>query len=87
MLRFALRRLALLVPTLIGLSVLLFAWVRALPGDPARTLLGQRATPALIERVNESYGFNEPLVTQYFSYIGAILRATSATRSRSASRS
>jgi peptide/nickel transport system permease protein len=74
MLRFALRRLALLVPTLIGLSVLLFAWVRALPGDPARTLLGQRATPALIERVNESYGFNEPLVTQYFSYIGAILR-------------
>nr|CAA9354330.1 MAG: Dipeptide transport system permease protein DppB [uncultured Nocardioidaceae bacterium] len=74
MLRFALRRLALLVPTLIGLSILLFAWVRALPGDPARTLLGQRATPELIAQVNETYGFEDPIVTQYFRYVGAILQ-------------
>ncbi len=45
MLRFVIRRLLLLVPTLIGLSVLLFFWVRILPGDPARSLLGQTATP------------------------------------------
>jgi len=72
-LRFALRRFALIVPTLFGLSILLFAWVRILPGDPARSLLGQRATPEAIARVNEAYGFNEPLVQQYLSYIGALL--------------
>lgn len=74
MLRFMLRRVASLVPTLLGLSILLFAWVRILPGDPARSLLGQRATPEGIERVNEVYGFNEPLVQQYLSYMGALLQ-------------
>jgi peptide/nickel transport system permease protein len=79
MLRFALRRLALMVPTLFGLSILLFVWVRALPGDPARSLLGQRATPEAIDRVNEAYGFNEPLLQQYFSYIGALLQGDLGT--------
>lgn len=73
MLRFVLRRLALLVPVLVGLSILLFAWVRALPGDPARALLGQRATPEGIARVNEVYGFNEPVLQQYVIYVKALL--------------
>lgn len=72
MLRFILRRLAMLVPVLIGLSALLFVWVRSLPGDPARALLGQRATPEGIARVNEAYGFDEPLLTQYFIYVKAL---------------
>jgi peptide/nickel transport system permease protein len=73
MLRFVLRRLALMVPVLFGLSILLFVWIRALPGDPARALLGERATPEGIARVNEAYGFNEPLVKQYLIYIKALL--------------
>lgn len=73
MLRFVLRRLALMVPVLFGLSVLLFLWVRALPGDPARALLGQRATPEGIAAVNEAYGFEEPLLAQYFLYVKALL--------------
>lgn len=73
MLRFVLRRLALMVPVLVGLSILLFAWVRALPGDPARALLGERATPESIDRINQAYGFNEPLITQYFTYVKALL--------------
>ncbi len=73
MLRFVLRRLALMVPVLVGLSILLFAWLRALPGDPARSMLGQRATPDGIARINEAYGFDEPLVQQYFSYVRALL--------------
>ena len=43
MLRFAVRRILLLIPVLFGLSVLLFLWLRALPGDPARALLGEKA--------------------------------------------
>lgn len=63
-----------MVPVLAGLAVLLFAWVRALPGDPARALLGQRATPEGIERVNEVYGFDQPLLTQFGTYVQALLR-------------
>lgn len=73
MLRFVLRRLALMVPVLVGLSLLLFAWVRALPGDPARALLGERATPDGIARVNAAYGFDQPLFVQYFTYVKALL--------------
>lgn len=73
MLRFVLRRLGLLVPVLVGLSILLFAWLRALPGDPARSMLGQRATPEGIARINEEYGFDEPVLTQYFTYMKALL--------------
>ena len=73
MLRFVLRRLALMVPVLVGLSLLLFAWVRALPGDPARALLGERATPEGIARVNQAYGFDQPLLVQYLTYVKALL--------------
>lgn len=74
MLRFALRRLALMVPVLVGLSLLLFLWVRALPGEPARALLGPRATPERIDAINATYGFNDPIVSQYASYVGSLLR-------------
>ncbi|MDT9592309.1 ABC transporter permease [Nocardioides zeae] len=79
MLRFVARRLLLLVPVLFGLSVLLFAWVRALPGDPARALLGERASPAGIDRVNEIYGFDRPLLEQYGLYVSALLRGDFGT--------
>ncbi|MDQ3424159.1 MAG: ABC transporter permease [Actinomycetota bacterium] len=74
MLRFALRRLALMVPVLVGLSILLFLWLRALPGDPARSLLGERATPQGIEQINELYGFDRPLYEQYFIFVGRLLQ-------------
>ena len=74
MLRFVLRRLTLMIPVLIGLSILLFAWVRALPGDPARALLGERATPEGLARVTEAYGFDEPLLEQYLLYVKALLQ-------------
>ncbi|MDN5725901.1 MAG: ABC transporter permease [Propionibacteriales bacterium] len=72
--RSAIRRILLLIPVLVGLSVLLFIWVRALPGDPARALLGERATPASIARVNAQYGFDQPLTVQYLRYISEMAR-------------
>ncbi len=74
MLRFIVRRLLLLVPVLFGLSVLLFIWLRALPGDPARALLGEKGTAEAVARLNEQYGFNEPLLTQYVKYVGQLLQ-------------
>ncbi|PSK93825.1 peptide/nickel transport system permease protein [Haloactinopolyspora alba] len=69
MLKFVVRRLLMLVPILIGLSALLFAWLRALPGGPAVALLGERATPESIARVEELYGLNEPWYVQYGRYL------------------
>ncbi|MDO5682422.1 MAG: ABC transporter permease [Propionibacteriaceae bacterium] len=74
MLRFIVRRLLLLIPVLFGLSVLLFIWLRALPGDPARALLGEKGTAEAVARLNEQYGFNEPLLTQYVKYVGQLLQ-------------
>ena len=82
MLRFVARRLALMVPVLVGLSILLFVWIRALPGDPARALLGERATPGAIERVNKIYGFDQPVLTQYFTYVGRLLHGDFGSSTR-----
>jgi peptide/nickel transport system permease protein len=69
MAKFVLRRLLLLIPILFGLSILLFLWVRALPGGPETALLGERATPERIAEVRRTYGFDRPLAQQYWSYL------------------
>ncbi|MCU1401340.1 MAG: transporter permease [Acidimicrobiales bacterium] len=73
MVKFIVRRLLLLVPILFGLSLLLFVWVRALPGGPATALLGEKATPARIAEVNKSYGFDRPVLTQYLTYMKKVI--------------
>lgn len=74
MLRFVIRRLLLMVPVLFGLSVLLFVWLRALPGDPARAMLGDKATPEAIAKLTAQYGFDQPLIVQYVKYLGQLAR-------------
>ena len=72
MLRFAVRRLLLLVPILIGLSLLVFIWIRALPGSPAESLLGERATDESIAQIRDQYGLDEPLYEQYWRYLQTV---------------
>ncbi len=72
MLRFAVRRLLLLVPILIGLSLLVFIWIRALPGSPAEALLGERATDESIALVRDQYGLDDPFYEQYWRYVQTI---------------
>ncbi|GAA4085756.1 ABC transporter permease [Nonomuraea sp. NPDC050663] len=74
MLRFIVRRLLVLVPVLLGLSIALFAWVRALPGSPAQALLGERATQAQIEMINRQMGLDQPLYEQYLRFLGKVVR-------------
>jgi peptide/nickel transport system permease protein len=68
-LRFLVRRLLLLVPILIGVSLLVFFWIRALPGGPAESLLGERATPQAIAQIERQYGLDEPVPVQYWRYV------------------
>ena len=72
MLRFAVRRLLLLVPILLGLSLLVFIWIRALPGSPAEALLGERATEESIAQVRDQYGLDDPFYAQYWRYLQTI---------------
>src|SRR5207248_756971 len=69
MLRYLVRRLLLLVPILLGVSLLIFFWIRALPGGPAESLLGERATPALVAAYRKQYGLDKPVYTQYWAYL------------------
>ena len=69
MLRFVVRRLLLLVPILLGLSILVFFWIRALPGSPATTFLGERATAEQVAAINHQYGLDKPIHVQYFAYV------------------
>jgi peptide/nickel transport system permease protein len=68
-LRFTVRRLLLLVPVLIGLSILVFVWVRALPGSPAESLLGERADQESIAQIRDQLGLDDPIYTQYLRYL------------------
>jgi peptide/nickel transport system permease protein len=62
----------LLVPILIGLSLLVFLWIRALPGSPAEALLGERATAESIAQVRDQYGLDDPVYEQYWRYLQTV---------------
>jgi peptide/nickel transport system permease protein len=72
MLRFVVRRLLLLVPILLGLSILVFGWIRALPGGPAEALLGERATPERVAQIRKQYGLDRPVYVQYLRYVKTV---------------
>jgi peptide/nickel transport system permease protein len=74
MLKFVVRRLLLLIPIMIGLSILVFLWIRALPGGPAQALLGERATPETVAQIERSYGLNKPIQVQYWLYVKRVAR-------------
>jgi peptide/nickel transport system permease protein len=73
-LRFALRRLLLLVPILLGLSIALFAWLRALPGGPATALLGERGTAESRAQLTAAYGLDQPVLVQYWKFLTRAVR-------------
>jgi peptide/nickel transport system permease protein len=79
MLRYVVRRLLLLVPILFGLSILVFFWVRALPGSPITSLLGERATPELVQQYKDRYGLDEPVYKQYLKQLRAWAHADFGT--------
>jgi peptide/nickel transport system permease protein len=81
-LRFIVRRLLQLIPILLGLSVLLFAWLRSLPGGPAQAAVGERATPEDIARYNELFGLDQPIYVQYLRFLGRALRLDFGTSAR-----
>jgi peptide/nickel transport system permease protein len=66
---FVIRRLLLAIPTLLGVSFLVFLSLRLVPGDPAIALAGEFATPEYVESVRENLGLNQPILIQYTTYL------------------
>jgi dipeptide transport system permease protein len=80
MLRFFLSRLVLIIPTFIGVSIISFAFIRLLPGDPIMLLAGERGMSAeRYAQLSAEMGFDRPLVAQYFDYLMGILQGDLGT--------
>ncbi|MBZ8133296.1 ABC transporter permease subunit [Afifella sp. IM 167] len=74
MFRFILQRVGLLIPTFIGVSIVAFAFIRLLPGDPIVLLAGERGlTPERYAELRQTFGYDQPLVMQYLNYLWGIL--------------
>ena len=72
--RYLARRLLLLVPVLVGVSIVIFAVLHLSPGDPAEIMLGSAATREDLARLRVALGLNEPLPVQYAHWIGHVVR-------------
>src|SRR6059058_3891494 len=75
MLAFPLRRIALIVPTFIGVTLLAFALIHLIPGDPVENVSGERGMdPARRERLLREFGLDRPLAVQYATYVRQVLK-------------
>lgn len=74
MTQYILRRLVSLIPVLLGVSIVVFALIRMIPGDPVIVMLGERARPEDVERVRAELGFDQPIYAQYIEWMGRVLR-------------
>ncbi len=71
---FFLRRVAILIPTVIGAVTLVFFFLHMIPGDPVEVMLGETAQQADKERLREELGLNLPLHVQYGRFVGGIMQ-------------
>lgn len=74
MLKYALRRLLMLIPLLLVVSILIFSMIYLMPGDPAEIIAGEGAQPEDIENVRRSLGLDRPLYEQYLSWVSKAIR-------------
>jgi peptide/nickel transport system permease protein len=81
---FIFRRLLLLIPVLLGVSIVVFVLIRLIPGDAALLAIGvdQRVTPEIREQVRKSYGLDQPQPVQYLRWMGHLLQGDLGTSLR-----
>ena len=69
---YVVRRLLQMIPVILGVTVLVFFMIHLVPGDPARTILGNQATPARVALVRHSWGLDKPVYVQYWKFMGRV---------------
>jgi peptide/nickel transport system permease protein len=70
---YTVRRIFSLIPVLFGMTLIVFAIIHAIPGNPAQVILGQRATPQAIAEVTKQLGLDRPWYIQYFDYLNSLI--------------
>jgi peptide/nickel transport system permease protein len=80
--RYLLRRLLESLVTLVLVTIVVFAGIRALPGDPARALAGEESDPQTLAEIRRSFGLDQPLPVQYLRYVGNALHGDLGRSSR-----
>jgi len=71
--RYFIRRVLQFIPVFVGATLLIFALVFALPGDPIRALAGERPQPESVQRqLRDQYNLDDPLLVQYGKYLGGV---------------
>jgi len=70
---YVVRRLIQLVPIVLGVTVLVFFLIHLVPGDPARTILGNHATPQKVALLHREWGLDKPLPVQYWRFLGRMV--------------
>ncbi len=80
--RYLLRRLLLTVPVILGVATLVFALIHLVPGDPAQAMLGETAPQADVLKLRHSLGLDQPLLTQYRTYLTGLLHGDLGTSFR-----
>ena len=73
MYKYILKRMLMMIPVVIGVSLLVFFVLKLTPGDPARVVAGAQADDAAVEQIREELGLNKPLVQQYLTYMAGLL--------------
>ena len=71
--RYILRRLISAIPVLLGITVIVFAIMSLIPGDPATAILGAYATPENVARINRDLGLDQAAIQRYFIWLGNML--------------
>src|SRR5215217_9461866 len=71
--RYIVRRLALMIPVLFGITVVVFSLLQLIPGDPATTILGAHARPEAVAALRHELGLDRPLWEQYLRYLGNVI--------------
>lgn len=71
---YLIKRLLLLIPLLLGITVLTFTLTKALPGDPVLSMVGERAQPEVIEKIRKEIGADKNILAQYFGYISLLVK-------------
>ncbi len=74
MLKYIIKRLLLLIPTLFGVITLVFFMIALSPGDPARVMLGERASAEQLEELRSELGLDKPLIQQYGLYLMRVVQ-------------
>ncbi|MEQ8940749.1 MAG: ABC transporter permease [Roseitalea porphyridii] len=74
MIAYIAKRLLAAIPVLFGLTIIVFAIMALIPGDPAQAILGNFATPENVEKLNRDLGLDKPLVQQYFIWLGNLFQ-------------